>query len=69
MRAKTTTTSKAAIATSRKYPNRNVWYFRQGANECFVIGGNNLEAFKQSNIAPTMLNVETRLYQNGRKIG
>lgn len=68
-RAKTTRTSKAAIAASRKYPERNVWYFRNGNNECYVIGGNNWEAFKKSGIAPNMLGVERRLYINGRKIG
>lgn len=68
-RTQTTVVSKAAIATSRKYPERNVWYFRNGNNECFVIGGNSVEAFKNSGIAPTMLEVEKRLYINGRKIG
>lgn len=68
-RAQTTTVSKAAIATSRRYPERNVWYFRKGSNECFVIGGKSGEAFKKSGIASTMLGVETRLYINGRKIG
>ena len=70
MRAKTTKVSKAAIEASRKYPERNVWYFAHGNNECFVIGGgNSLEAFKRSGIAPTMMYVKTRLYINGRKIG
>ena len=68
-RAQTTVVSKAAIAASRRYPERNVWYFRNNNNECFVIGGNNVEAFKNSGIAPTMLGVEKRLYINGRKIG
>ena len=68
-RAQTTTVSKAAIAASRKYLERNVWYFRKGNNECFVIGGKSGEAFKNSGIASTMLGVETRLYINGRKIG
>lgn len=68
-RAKTTATSKAAIATSRKYPDKNVWYFRNGNNECFVIGGKSMDAFERSGIAPSMLGVERRLYQNGRKIG
>lgn len=54
-RAQTTRVSKAAIATSRKYPERNVW--------------NNVEAFKNSGIASTMLGVEKRLYINGHKIG
>lgn len=69
MRAKTTTVSKAAIAASRKYPEKNVWYFSKGNNECFVIGGKSYDAFLRSGIAPTMLGVEKRLYQNGRKIG
>ena len=68
-RAQTTVVSKAAIAASRKYPERNVWYFRNGSNECFVIGGNNMEAFENSGISSTMLGVEKRLYINGRKIG
>lgn len=68
-RAQTTKVSKAAIAASRRYPERNVWYFCNGNNECFVIGGNNVEAFKNSGIASTMLGVEKRLYINGRKIG
>lgn len=68
-RAQTTTVSKSAIVASRKYPERNVWYFRKGNNECFVIGGKSGEAFKNSGIASTMLGVETRLYINGRKIG
>ncbi len=68
-RAQTTTVSKSAIAASRRYPERNVWYFRKGNNECFVIGGKSGEAFKNSGIASTMLGVETRLYINGRKIG
>lgn len=68
-RAQTTSVSKAAIAASRKYPERNVWYFRNGNNECFVIGGKSKEAFENSGIAPTMLGVERRLYINGRKIG
>ena len=68
-RAQTTRVSKAAIVASRKYPERNVWYFRNGNNECFVIGGNNVEAFKNSGISSTMLGVEKRLYINGRKIG
>lgn len=67
-RAKTTTVSKAAIEASRKYPARNVWYFRNGNNECFVIGGKSGEAFERSGIAPTMLGAERRLYINGRKI-
>lgn len=69
MKARTTTVSKAAIATSRKYPEKNIWYFCKGDNECFVIGGKSLEAFQRSGIAPTMMGVEKRLYQNGRKIG
>jgi hypothetical protein len=69
MRAKTTFVSKAAIETSRKYPEKNVWYFAYGNNECFVIGGNDRDAFLRSGIAPSMLKVEKRLYQNGRKIG
>ena len=68
-RAQTTTVSKAAIAASRKYPERNVWYFRKGNNECFVICKNGGDAFDKSGIAPTMAGVETRLYFNGRKIG
>lgn len=68
-RAQTTNVSKAAIAASRKYPERNVWYFHNGNNECFVIGGNNVEAFRNSGIAPTMIGVERRLYINGHKIG
>ena len=68
-RAQTTRVSKAAIAASRRYPERNVWYFRNSNNECFVIGGNNVEAFKNSGISSTMLGVEKRLYINGRKIG
>ena len=36
MRAKTTKVSKAAIAASRKYPERHIWYFRHGNNECYV---------------------------------
>lgn len=69
MRAKTTTVTKAAIATSRRYPERNVWYFRKGNNECYVIGGKSLEAFRRSGISNTMLDVEMRQYINGRKIG
>ena len=69
MKARTTKTTKAAIAASRKYPEKRVWYFAYGNNECYVIGGNNLEAFQQSRIAPSMLGVEKRLYINGRKIG
>ena len=69
MRAKTTKVSKAAIEASRKYPEMRVWYFAKGNNECYIIGGNNLEAFQQSRIAPTMLGVEKRLYISGRKIG
>ncbi len=69
MRAKTTKVSKAAIEASRKYPERNVWYFAHGNNECFVIGGNSLDAFKRSGIASTMMYVHKRLYINGRKIG
>lgn len=68
-RAQTTVVSKAAIAASRRYPERNVWYFHSGNNECFVIGGNNVEAFKNSGIASTMLGVEKRRYINGHKIG
>ena len=68
-RVQTTTVSKAAIAASRRHPERNVWYFRNGNNECFIIGRNNRDAFEKSGIAPTMLGVETRLYINGRKIG
>lgn len=68
-RAQTTAVSKAAIAASRRYPERNIHYFRNGNNECFIIGGNGLDAFKNSGIAPTMLGVEHRLYINGRKIG
>ena len=69
MKARTTAVSKAAIKASRKYPEKNVWYFRNGNNECFVIGGKDLEAFQRSGIAPAMLGVEKRLYQNGKKIG
>ena len=68
-RARITRVSKAAIAASRRYPNRNIHYFRNGNNEFFIIGGNNLDAFKNSGIAPTMIGVEHRLYINGRKIG
>lgn len=67
-RAKVTPVSKAALAASRKYMNTYVWYFRQGSNECFVIGGNSLEAFQASGIAPTMLTVERRMYLNGKKL-
>lgn len=68
-KAKTTPTSKAAIEASRKYPEKNIWYFRKGSNECFVIGGKSLDAFQRSGIAPNMLGVEKRLYQAGKKIG
>ena len=68
-RAQTTSTSKAAISASRKYPERNVWYFRKGNNECYVIGGMSGEAFSRSGISPTMAGVERRLYIGGRKIG
>ncbi len=68
-RARTTTVTKAAIAASRRYPERNVWYFRKGSNECFVICCKEGDAFDKSGIAPTMAGVETRLYFNGRKIG
>ena len=67
--SKTTSVSKAAIAASRKYPEKNVWYFRKGSNECYVIGGMSGEAFIKSRIANNMLGVERRLYVNGRKIG
>lgn len=69
MRAKTTYVSKAAIEASRQYPERCVWYFAHGNNECFVIGGNQLDAFLRSGIAPSMMHCERRLYINGRKIG
>lgn len=69
MRARTTKTTKAAIATSRKYPERNVWYFCKGNNECYVIGGKSGEAFERSGIAPSLAGVECRLYINGKKIG
>lgn len=68
-KARTTTTSKAAIEASRRYPERNVWYFCKGSNECYVIGGKSLEAFQRSGISNTMLGVEMRQYINGRKIG
>ena len=68
-RAKTTTTTKAAIEASRKYPEKNVWYFARGNNECFIIGGKSGDAFLRSGISSTMIGVEKRLYQNGRKIG
>ena len=68
-KARTTVVSKAAIEASRKYPEKNVWYFCKGNNECYVIGGNSLEAFQRSGISNTMLDVEKRLYHNGRKIG
>ena len=68
-RAKTTATSKAAIEASRRYPEKNVWYFHKGNNECYVIGGMSGEAFQRSGIAPTMMGVERRLYVNGKKIG
>lgn len=67
-RARVTSVTKAALAASRKYPNTNVWYFRQGNNECFVIGGNANEAFSSSCIAPTRLYVEYWWYLNGKKI-
>ncbi len=69
MKAKTTKVSKAAIAASRKYPQKAVWYFAKGSNECYVIGGNSREAFETSGIAPTMLGIDHRQYINGRKIG
>lgn len=69
MKARTTAVTKAAIAASRKYPEKNVWYFCKGNNECFIIGGKSGDAFKASGIAPTMLGVEKRHYINGRKMG
>lgn len=68
-KARTTNTTKAALAASRKHPERTVWYFCKGNNECFVIGGMSGEAFRQSGIAPTRQGVECRMYLNGRKIG
>lgn len=68
-RAKVTAVSKAAIEASRRYPEKNVWYFCKGSNECYVIGGKSLEAFQRSGIAPSLLGVEKRLYLAGRKIG
>ena len=66
--ARITKVSRAAIAASRKYPEKNVWYFRKGNNECFVIGGLSMDAFYQSGIARTPLGVERRLYVGGRKV-
>lgn len=67
-RKRTTAVSKAAIRTSRKYPDKNVWYFCKGNNECFVIGGLSYYAFIKSGISNTLLDVEKRLYVNGRKV-
>jgi hypothetical protein len=69
MKAITTSVTKAAIAASRKYPEKTIWYFRKVNNECFVIGGFSNEAFAQSRISPTHEGVECRMYKNGRKIG
>lgn len=68
MRARTTSVTKAAIAASRKYPEKNVWYFCKGNNECFIIGGNNVDALHKAGF-PGFAGVEHRHYINGRKQG
>lgn len=67
-RAKTTTVTKAAIAASRKYPEMNIWYFCNGNNECYIIGGNSLDALHRAGFS-NYAGVEHRHYINGRKIG
>lgn len=69
MRAKTTKVTKAAISASRKYPEKYVWYFRNGNNECFVIGGNSAEALHNAGFANFSGITEHRMYLNGRKLG
>lgn len=39
MKMKVTATSKAAKRYSAEHPERNVWYFRKGNNEGFVVQG------------------------------
>lgn len=68
MKARTTTVTKAAIAASRKYPEKNIWYFCKGSNECFVIGGNNVDALHKAGFH-SFAGVEHRHYINGRKQG
>lgn len=65
-RARTTPTTKAAIAASRKYPEKNIWYFRNGSNECYIIGGNNLEALHRAGFPNYSAIDERRQYINGR---